>query len=276
MKPNATLVKTSLKWLSYGIFGLLFAACGTQQQATYRDYDGIYGDEPTPKRPSYTVREAKQSNETALNYQYKSYFSALHQESEKGQIFTDVNSYGTNTTNNGQSPVANTAPNGNNSGYTNDQYNNNQNYNQNNNQGYNNGYSGLGNNGSGSNINVTVLGGNYWGGNANWYYPYYGWGSSWYYPYYGYSMIWNPWMGYTSPYYSYGWGYANPYWGYGYSPYPYYSNWGWFNNHHGNYAFANGYRGGNGYRYGNQMYNTGGVRGYDNYGGGRGYNTGGY
>lgn len=76
------LPKPSLK----SIFGFLslffFASCGTYQNSSFYDTDGIYGSSDT------RVRKQKTNDDSGIAYQ--SYFNSLQQENE---VFTDVENY---------------------------------------------------------------------------------------------------------------------------------------------------------------------------------------
>jgi len=171
-----------------GIFAILATSCGTYQNTSYYDRDGIYGSSEsqnnTTSNPQYY----------SDNSHYKDYFGSLQNKPQQDEIFTDVDSYSTND------------------------YNNNDNSNSN--QEYSASYSDWGN--SADNININLYGGNwgwsnYWGWNLgwgwnSWYGPaYYGWGyNPWYAPYYGWSFGWNP---YINNYYYGGHNHYQPYYG---------------------------------------------------------------
>ena len=199
------------------------ASCGTYQQASYYDNDGIYSDEVAAtrteqypqRRPGVTPRQAPEESNA-----YSDYFGQKADEYGEildSEIFTDVDSYsGTAQDSLAQDGDA-------------DYY-----YDPNNTY---NGYAGWGDNATELTINVydSNWGWNNWGWSAfGWGYPYYsrpgfwgwnnwgwnswawgGWGSPWGWN----SWAWNGYWGYPAY-----WGgfYANPYYGYSYYGYPYY------------------------------------------------------
>lgn len=187
MKPSLSLSKNSV-YAMFGFLGLIFTSCGSYQNTTNDDRDGIYGGGRRPVE-----------NRTN-NVQYQNYFGSLQDTPPQDQIFTDVENYSSNNYDD-----ANRSE-----------------------EAYSNGYGGWGSNPEHITVNVYDnswgWGGglgwgwnNYWGagwgwnlgwGWNSWYGPnYYGWGYA-AYPYYGYGY-----NGWYQPYYG---GYASPY--YAYSP----------------------------------------------------------
>jgi len=156
-----------------GFMAVVASSCGSYQNVSYYDRDGIYGDVDKPQNNNQNPQVSQQNN------QYKEYFGSLQNNNEGVETFTDVENYKSN--------------------YDNAQ--------QNNNSEYSNGYSGWGNNSSNVNINVydTNWGwnswNNYWNWNIgwgwnSWYGPNWGWGlNSWYGPNWGWG--WNNWYGPT-------------------------------------------------------------------------------
>ncbi len=83
MKTNHfSLQKTSLYSL-IGFLSLLFASCGSYQNSSYYDSDGIYGAAGT-----------KTNGKTTQNNQYSEYFNSLQNSNQSTGIFTDVNNHG--------------------------------------------------------------------------------------------------------------------------------------------------------------------------------------
>lgn len=175
-----------------GFASLLVVSCGSYQNSSYYDNDGIYGD----YERSNTPVQNKYSEENLQNGEaYAQKFRMMREDME---YFTDVDTYSSETQNDTVVTVYN------------NQYNDDSRY-----AGW----------GSNSNGNVTV---NYYNsGWNNWYSPYWGyynspyWGgwNSWYGPSWGWG--WNSWYGPT-----WGWGWNSwysPYW-YGGGYYPYYGN----------------------------------------------------
>ena len=210
MKTNYFFTKKISIYSVFGLLALLLTSCGSYQNTSYYDNDGVYGNDEKPK--------VKQESNENSQY-YKDYFSSLKNEND--QVFTDVENYSSyndtikKTADNTQvvneysgwgSNPDNVTVNIYNNGWNNGWYGNNWGWN---NWGWNNGWYG-----------------NNWGWN-NW-----GWNNGWY----GNNWGWNSWYG---P--SWGWGYGyNPYYGY------YGNNWGWNNGHLGqNYAYSNGRRNSN-------------------------------
>ena len=215
MKTNSFFTKKISIYSLLGFFALIVTSCGSYQNSSYYDNDGVYGSNEKPKQ-----KEESKSN----NGYYKEYFSNLNKDNE--QVFTDVNKYSSyndtikkngninNNVNQNQSDYAGWGSNpdnvtvnvyGNNMGWNNFGY-------YGSNWGYGSGYYG-----------------NYWGWNSGWYGPSWGW-NSWYGPSWGWG--WNSWYG-PSWYGNYGYGcYGN--------------NWGWNYGHLGhNYAYSGGRRNSN-------------------------------
>ncbi|UUC45505.1 hypothetical protein [Flavobacterium cerinum] len=254
-----------------GFFGLVVSSCGSYQNSSYYDHDGVYGSE----RPSREYNRYSEQNMAQAN-NYKDYFSDLQKDANNG-VFTDVDNYSSQ----GQDSISNIANRNEYAGTT--------------------GYAGWGD--SSSNITVNVYNNDPWYWNRgywnSWYSPYYGSGWGWNNYYYGggwgvsLGWGWNSWYG---P--NWGWGWNNwygPGWGWGYGG-------GWYNGYYRNNRIYNaGPRGGSayyngrynnsvyGYNYGTRNYNTSrrnvdfnatrnygtGTRDYNNYNNGtRNYNNG--
>ncbi len=253
-----------------GFFGLVVSSCGSYQNSSYYDHDGVYGSERP--RGDYNNRYSEQNMAQANNY--KEYFSDLQKDANNG-VFTDVDNYSSQDQQGSIASVTNP-----------DQYSGTT------------GYAGWGDNSS--NVTVNVYNNDPWYWNRgywnSWYSPYYGggwnngfYGSGWSI---GFGWGWNSWYG---P--NYGWGWNNwygPGWGWNswYGP-------GWYNGYYSNRVYNSGPRGGSAYyngRYNNSVYgynNTGtrnynsrrdvnfnrtygtGTRDYNNYNNGtRNYNNG--
>ncbi|HEX8562933.1 MAG TPA: hypothetical protein VF676_08145 [Flavobacterium sp.] len=158
-----------------GLLGLLVASCGSYQNTSYNDNDGIYGD------------NQRKNNEVAKtsNVEYQSYFGSL-QENNQVEIFTDVDAYRTDTDSTQTSES----------------------------KGYESGYAAWGGDTDNVTVNVYGNNWGYTPWNY-WYGPSYGWGwntgwgwgySGWYGPSFGIGWGWNSWYG---P--GYGWGWNNYY-----------------------------------------------------------------
>lgn len=196
---------SSTKLSIYGVFGLfalLLTSCGSYQNKSYYDNDGIYG--------TSTVR-TETNDDKKDNEKYREYFSSLNQENQ--ETFTDVENYTSFDTINKNSSNQAVAYNGwgsnGSDNVTINVYDNNWGWN-NWGWGWNNWY------GNG-------WGWNNWGWNS-WYGPGWGW-NSWYGPNWGWG--WNSWYG--------------PNWGWGWNSW-YGNGWGWNNYYGNHYAFVNGRR----------------------------------
>ena len=171
----------------FGFLAIVSSSCGSYQNSSYYDKDGVYGDSQT-------------NNNNSQSNKYQEYFSDLNKDAE---AFTGIDSY-TSVTNDSIKKTENY--NSNNAGWGNNPqsvtvnvYDNNWGYGYWNNWWY----------------------GNYWGWN-NWYGPGWGWGigwNNWYGP--GWGFGWNNWYGN-----SWCGNYYNNYYNGGRrgSSYPYYSN----------------------------------------------------
>jgi hypothetical protein len=75
---------------------LILASCGSYQNSSYYDTDGIYGNTDRKFTPRETQNES--------NIAYKNYFSSLQDSIQNTPVLTDVEHYGNyNATNNQQS-----------------------------------------------------------------------------------------------------------------------------------------------------------------------------
>jgi hypothetical protein len=88
---NSRYMKTSIlsfqnKSIYYiiGFLSVLVTSCGSYQNSSYYDSDGIYGN--PSNRPIATNTQNYQN-------QYKDYFGSLQNESQSNEIFTDVDNY---------------------------------------------------------------------------------------------------------------------------------------------------------------------------------------
>ena len=180
MKAKATFFKINNSFFLFGILSTLLISCGSYQNSSYYDNDGIYGSSKPQEREEnkYSEQNLEQSN------QYASKFKSMQNEYD---YFTDVENYSSNdndtvvTVYNNEYNNQDYAGWGNNSREVTINYYNNSNWGMNN-WGWNSWY------------------GNNWGMN-NW-----GW-NSWY----GNNWGWNNWGGYYNPNYYYG-----NYYNYGY------------------------------------------------------------
>ncbi|MGB5189990.1 MAG: hypothetical protein WBN54_07990, partial [Robiginitalea sp.] len=200
MTPLITSQKIKLTTWS-GLLGFFVISCGSYDQASYYDNDGIYSTS-VPRTESVVVRETPQPQtrtQPSDDGFYQNYFGEKSQELDEymnGEVFTDADSY--SSTSEIDSLRLEEG-----------------NYIQN----YNNDYGGQpGWGDSGTNVSINLYGGGGWGvgygwgwgyAGYGWGYPGYGWG--WGYPGYGW--------GWGYPGYGYGWGWGYPGYGWGYPGY---------------------------------------------------------
>jgi hypothetical protein len=180
MKTNALITrKTALNTLIV-FLGLIITSCGSYQNSSYYDSDGIYS--------TNGEKVVVKNNENAqTSVQYKQYFNSLQSTGgSSDEIFTDVNSYGSDYNVENDSIQAPST-----------------------------GYASWGS--SPQETIITVYPDNYWSARFGWGHPYYGYSYGYGYPYYGYGWGY-PNFGWGYP--SYGWGYSGySYPGYGYATY---------------------------------------------------------
>ena len=212
MKTNSLSKNVNFRWLFVVAMGIIFASCGTYQNSSYYDNDGIYGESSNSQQKTTTA-------ETSQSSYYQNYFSSINQESQ--ELFTNVDNYNTpvdstKTTDTSQQRASNN-------------------------------YNGWGENNTG-NVTVNYIGGgwNNWygpgGGWNNWGYDGWGW-NSWYGAGWGWNNWYGPGWGWNS-WYGAGWGWNSwygPGWGWaGYYGNPYFYGYGNGWAHH--YAYNGGRR----------------------------------
>lgn len=214
---------------------LVVASCGSYQQASYYDNDGIYASntpETVERRPEQRVNNQR-SAETDTYTDYFEEKANQYNDILDSEIFTDVDAYSTNE--NGEYVQQNQLT---------DYYANENDYQ---------GYGGWGDNATSVSINIYDNGWNNWGygGQFGWGNSLWGWNNYGYGGYYGYGWNnpwrwnrWNNWgySGFGFGYAGYGYGWNSPYYNYGYG----YGNRN-YNRHYGynnrNYAVSNSRRG---------------------------------
>ena len=188
MKTNIFFQKRTLLYSLIGFLSVLITSCGSYQNISYYDTDGIYGN-------ANGRAHHREIENTAPN-QYRDYFNSLKNQNQPAEIFTDVDNYSSYDTPNDSIPesISN--------------------------------YGGWGNNPQQVTINTySDNWGLSYGLGFGWRYPYYGYsgyGYSFGYPYYGWGY-----PGYNWGYLSYGWGspyYGWNYPYYGYNNYYYNGN----------------------------------------------------
>ena len=175
-----SLPKPSLNSIIGFLSFFAITSCGSYQNSSYYDTDGIYGNTESK------IQKRTLPNESAIAYQ--NYFSSLQDVNDSTAIFTDIDNYS--------------------------------NYNNQANQQNNSNYASWGSNSQDVTINYYPnnwglsfgYGYPYYG--YGWGHPYYGYG--WNFPY----NYWNTYYGWGYPYYGYGYSYMNyPYYNGGYYSY---------------------------------------------------------
>lgn len=186
MKTNSISLPNAPIFYIVGFLSIILTSCGSYQNSSYYDRDGIYGNSESTNTQRINTQSEPQVNS---NNRYKDYFSSLQDDNQSTEIFTDIDNYNY-TTKNEQATDSN--------------------------------YADWGNNYQKASINIYP---NQWnlsmGWGMGWGNPIYGWGYSnygWNYPnYFGYS-------GYGWGYPSFGWGYPSFGWNYPYYGYSNYNN----------------------------------------------------
>lgn len=209
MKTYYSLTKNAILKSVVGLLGITAVSCGSYQNVSYYDNDGIYGSD----KREVVVNETQKTSENSSSNKYKEYFgsNADRYSVDNQETFTDIESYSSAT--DSTSRVT-----------------------QN--------YAGWGSNDRDITINVydNSWGWNNWGWRNYWgYRPYYcgySYWNNWYNPYWGYAGWYGP---------SWGWGWNSPYYGgyYGWNNWGW-NNWygnGYYGSYFGrDYAYANGRR----------------------------------
>ncbi|WP_143106337.1 hypothetical protein [Pustulibacterium marinum] len=213
--------KYTKSWKAYSFFTLvsmLLISCGTYQNSSYYDNDGIYNTAYSGPGSEVRVAETAPSKDISADA-YRDYFNQVavdyeYVEQDSTNVFTDIESYAS-VNDDSTNVAAKTAVN----------------------YDYVDNYGGWGQNTTDVTVNI-YDNGPYWGWNNY----YYGWNN----PYYNYGWGWNRYWGWNSPYYGWSVGFGNPYWYGGF--------YGGFNPYYGYYS---PYYYGNGYYYGSPYYRNG-------------------
>lgn len=173
MKTNIFSSKEAQNYLYIGLLSLFMVSCGSYQNSSYYESDGIYG--------ATTPRNVERRNTPSANY-YKDYFNSLQNDSQPEEVFTDIDKYSGLDSNDNNSyssyagwgsnqtgTIVNVYPNywGMNSGFGYSGWGYPYSY------GWNNPYYGFGWNSWGLNYGF--------GYSSGWGYPYYGYNNSFYY-----------------------------------------------------------------------------------------------
>lgn len=207
MKTIYTFQQKTLRFLSLFVGAITVTACGSYQNSSYYDNDGVYGPDKT------VTYERPAQNESVVvedNNKYAQQFKNMEGDFGYTEVLTDVDNY-KSTPDTVYVQESNTR------------------------------YAGWGENQTG---NTTIVINDNWGWNNGWYGNNWGWNNGWYVNgWYGNNWGWNNgWYGNGWGYNNWYGGYYGPYWGNGfYGGYyggGYYGN-GWYNGYYGN-----GYYGG--------------------------------
>ena len=182
MKTNIFSPKKAHKYLYIGLLSLFMVSCGSYQNSSYYESDGIYG--------ATSNRNIERQNTSPNNY-YGEYFKSLQNDSQSDEIFTDIDNYSDYSYVDNPNSNSNYADWGNNYTKTDINF-----YSNNLGLNYGYGYSGWGNPYYGYGWNNPY-------NNFGWGNPYgFGW-NSWGLNYgFGYSGWGNPYYGYNNYYYN--------------------------------------------------------------------------
>lgn len=213
MKTYSLFNPKNAKFSLFGLLAVFVTSCGSYQNSSYYDNDGVYGSEKTN-----TQTENRNSEQNIQ--QPNKYAQQFKNMQDEYTYFTDVDNYNSQTQDTVVTVYRNEA---------------------------NNSYAGWGNNSSDVTINYDTNG---WGWN-NWYSPYWGigwnWGwNSWYGNYWGWNSWYGPGWGWNN-WYGTGWGWNSWYGpGWGWNNW-YGTGWGWNGYYGRDVVYNNGRRGGSRY-----------------------------
>ena len=85
MKTSTLSFQNASLYYIVGFLSILLTSCGSYQNSSYYDSDGIYGN-----RSNRAVETETPNNP---NNQYKDYFGSLQNNNQPVEIFTDVENY---------------------------------------------------------------------------------------------------------------------------------------------------------------------------------------
>jgi hypothetical protein len=177
MKTNIFSPKKTSLYSLIGFLSIVLTSCGSYQNSSYYESDGIYGA---------TARPVEKIVDNNQNTHYQDYFNSLQNNNQPTEIFTDVDNYGSYDNLNDSIQVTNP------------------------------GYAGWGSSPENVSVSFYDNGWTNWYGSSwGWGFGFSNWYGSWGYPYYGGGYPGYGW-GYPSygwGYPGYGWGYPN----YGYN-----------------------------------------------------------
>ena len=87
MKTNTLSITNTSLFYFVGILSIIFTSCGSYQNSSYYDSDGIYGSRSN--RAVLNDSQERQYN----NDKYKDYFGSLQNDNQTEEIFTNVDNY---------------------------------------------------------------------------------------------------------------------------------------------------------------------------------------
>ena len=87
MKTNTLSTKNTSIYYIVGFFSMLLTSCGSYQNSSYYDSDGIYGN------TSNRTIEKENRNDRYNQNQYKEFFNSLQKDNQNNEIFTNVDDY---------------------------------------------------------------------------------------------------------------------------------------------------------------------------------------
>ena len=90
MKTYYFSLKKNSIYSLLGFMAIVASSCGSYQNSSYYDKDGVYGDIDKPQNNNQNSQTSPQNN------QYKDYFSSLQNNDDTIETFTDVESYKSN------------------------------------------------------------------------------------------------------------------------------------------------------------------------------------
>jgi len=164
MKTNSFSIQKNIIYTLFVVLISTFYSCGSYQNVSYHDSDGIYG----------TADNQRRETANSQNNGYKDYFGSLQEKKEQPEVFTDVENYNSSDSSNSDSSWGQNNENISNSVYDNSWG-----------AGWN-GW-GMGMNNWGMGMNNWGMGWNNWGWNGFNGPGFYGWGCD---PWFGCNLGW--------------------------------------------------------------------------------------
>ncbi|OYX81023.1 MAG: hypothetical protein B7Y83_17715, partial [Flavobacteriales bacterium 32-34-25] len=83
MKTNIFSFQKAQNYLYIGLLSLFMVSCGSYQNSSYYESDGIYGA---------SANRNVEQNSPSANY-YRDYFNSLQSDSETSEVITDIDKY---------------------------------------------------------------------------------------------------------------------------------------------------------------------------------------